>query len=201
VLIIEVDVIDAEPSQRRLGALAHVFGPAVDAEERPVLAAHVAELGRNHRAVALAAQRLPEQLLVDERPIHVGRVEEVDAELERTMDGRDRLGVVARTVELGHAHAAEPDRRYLKALPAELAFFHALTLAPAETSPTGASCVSSRRVAQEDRKTGRFQNWTENGVGALIEVHRHLGGLRTACDASRATPTTFRSSALPVKPS
>ena len=32
-----------------------------------------------------------------------------------------------------------------------------------------------RRVAQEERKTGRFQDGTEEIIGALIEVHRCLG--------------------------
>jgi hypothetical protein len=45
------------------------------------------------------------------------------------VEGGDRLGVVARAVELGHAHAAESDGGDLKALLAELAFFHARTIA------------------------------------------------------------------------
>ncbi len=39
--------------------------------------------------------------------VDVGGVEEGDAELERAMDGGDRLAVVALAVEVGHAHAAE----------------------------------------------------------------------------------------------
>ena len=30
-------------------------------------------------------------------------------------------------------------------------------------------------MAQEDRKIGRFEDGTEEVIGALIEVHRHLG--------------------------
>src|SRR5439155_1220825 len=41
--------------------------------------------------------------------VHVGGVEKVDAEVERTVDGRDRLAVVVRAVELRHPHAAEAD--------------------------------------------------------------------------------------------
>ena len=71
--------------------------------------AHDAELGREHDAVAPAADRAADQLLVRERPVHVGRVEEGHAELERAVDRRDRFGVVAGAVELGHAHAAEAE--------------------------------------------------------------------------------------------
>ena len=55
--------------------------------------------------------RPADQLLVGERAVDVGGVEERDAELERAVDRRDRLVVVARAVELGHAHAAEADGR------------------------------------------------------------------------------------------
>src|SRR5205823_5609147 len=52
----------------------------------------------------------PDELLVGVRPVHVGGVEERDAEIERAVDRRNRLGLVGRAVELAHAHAAEPDR-------------------------------------------------------------------------------------------
>src|SRR5207253_916720 len=50
------------------------------------------------------------QLLVAADAVHVGGVEHRDAELERAMDGLDRLLVVAAAVEIGHAHAAQTDR-------------------------------------------------------------------------------------------
>src|SRR5207247_11008743 len=56
------------------------------------------------------------QLLVGERAVDVGRIEEVDAELERAMDGGDGLGVIAAAVEVGHAHAAEPHGRHDEAV-------------------------------------------------------------------------------------
>src|SRR5207247_775005 len=66
-------------------------------------------LGPRRRAAEPAAARAPDQLLVGVGAVHVGRVEEVDAQVERAVDGRDRLAVVVRAVELRHAHAAEAD--------------------------------------------------------------------------------------------
>ena len=90
-------------------ALRTYSGRAVDAEAIPALVADVAELGGEHDLVAPAPDRLADELLVRERAVHVGGVEEVDAEVERAVDGRDGLGVVAAAVELGHAHAAEAE--------------------------------------------------------------------------------------------
>ena len=66
--------------------------------------------------------RAPDQLLVGVRAVDVGRVEQGDAEVERAVDGGDRLVVVARAVELRHAHAAEADGGDRQALAAESAF-------------------------------------------------------------------------------
>ncbi len=55
--------------------------------------------------------RAAEQLFVGVRTVHIGGVEEVDAEIEGAMDDGDVLRVVGRPVEVGHAHAAEADGR------------------------------------------------------------------------------------------
>ena len=108
VLVVEVDVVDAEPLQRAVAGLADVLGAAVDgALGRVVGVAHDAELGGDDRLVAAPGQRLADEHLVGVRPVHVGRVEEVDPELERPVDGGGRLVVVGRTVEVGHPHAAQ----------------------------------------------------------------------------------------------
>jgi hypothetical protein len=52
VLVVEVDVVGAEPPQRRVAGLVHVRGVAADAEERTLLAAHVPELRREDDLVA-----------------------------------------------------------------------------------------------------------------------------------------------------
>src|SRR4028118_1452239 len=87
VLVVEVDDVDAEPLQRGVARAAHVVGPAVDAAEGAVLAALVAELGGQHHLVAPAGDRLADEALVGEGPVHVGGVEVRDAEVEGARDG------------------------------------------------------------------------------------------------------------------
>jgi hypothetical protein len=86
VLVVEVDVVDAEALQRGLAGLAHVVRLAVDAEIAAVLAALVAELGGEHDLVAAAGDRAADELLVGERAVHVGGVEEGAPQLERPVD-------------------------------------------------------------------------------------------------------------------
>jgi hypothetical protein len=110
-LIVEIDVIEAEPLQRCVARRADVRGRAVDAGETAVRTAHVAELRRQHDVLAPVANRASDELLVRERPVHVSRVEKIHAEIERAMNRGDRLRVVVRAVELRHSHAAEADGR------------------------------------------------------------------------------------------
>ena len=109
VLVVEVDVVDAEPLQRGVAGRADVLGAAVDADAGAVGPALVAELGGQLDLVAAAGDGLADELLVGERAVHVGGVEEGDAEVEGAVDGRDRLGLVAAAVELRHPHAAEAE--------------------------------------------------------------------------------------------
>ena len=96
--------------RRRPGA--RTPGVPLMPSDRPSSVAHVAELVARTTRSRRLANRAADELLVLERPVHVGGVEEVDAELERAVDRGDRLGVVASAVELAHAHAAESHRRY-----------------------------------------------------------------------------------------
>src|SRR5207247_613824 len=106
-------------------SLANVRGASVDAANALVHGiARDATFGREHDLVTAIADRTPDQLFIDVRTVHVGGVEEVDADLDRAVDRRDRFVIVARPVELGHAHAAEPDRRDLKTILAEYASLH-----------------------------------------------------------------------------
>ena len=134
VLVVEVDVVDAEPLQRGVARLAHVLRLAVDAEEAAVLAALVAELRGEHDLVAAAGDRAAHELLVGERAVHVGGVEEDDPELERPVDGGDGLVLVGGAVELGHPHAAEALGRYLEALAAECALLHGRSFLVADST-------------------------------------------------------------------
>src|SRR6185312_9416775 len=55
-------------------------------------------------------------------------VQEIDAELERAVDRRGRFLLVTLAVELGHAHAPEPELRHGQSLASKLALFHAIPL-------------------------------------------------------------------------
>ena len=88
-LVVEVDVVDAEPLQRRVAGGLHVLRTPVLADEPPVRRPHIAELGGYNDPAAPALDCLPDQDLVRERAIDVGSVEEVDAEVEGTMERRD----------------------------------------------------------------------------------------------------------------
>jgi hypothetical protein len=113
VLVVEVDEVDAEPLERVLAGLAHVVGPAVDAEKAAVLSALIAELAGDDDPVAALAHRPAHELLVGERPVHVGGVEEGSAEVEVAVDRGDRLVLVGGSVELRHPHAPEALLGYL----------------------------------------------------------------------------------------
>ena len=92
VLVVEVDVVDAQAPQRRVARVHHVLGAAVDAARRGVLGvADDPELGGQHHLVAPVGDRLADELLVGVRPVHVGGVEQRDPELERAVDRGDRL--------------------------------------------------------------------------------------------------------------
>src|SRR5262249_48641995 len=152
-LVVEVDVVDAEALQGGVDCLAHVLRCAVD---RPaaVVEPTVAELRRDHIVVAPTGDRLADELLVRALAVDVGGVEKVDPELARAMDRRDGLLVVSRAVPRGHAHAAQTLRRDLKP-GAERAPLHArrLLLRAGGTSrcpqipSTGPSCARTGRFA------------------------------------------------------
>ncbi len=112
-LVVEVDVLDAETLKRGVAGLMHVLGIAAHAQALAVLTPHVGELGRQHDLVAATVDGPADEALVGERAVHVGRVEQGHAELQRAMDGGDRLLVVAsrrrtRTCPCSRAPASKP---------------------------------------------------------------------------------------------
>jgi len=112
VLVAEVDVVDAEPPERVVDRLPDILLTSAHPEPAAVLPAHVAELGRELHLVAPPGDRPPDELLVDERPVHVSGVQEGHAEVERPADGLGGPGVVVPAVELAHAHAAQAQGRH-----------------------------------------------------------------------------------------
>jgi hypothetical protein len=124
VLVIEIDSVDPKPHQARLAGVADIIRSTRHAEPLTVRAADIAELRGDHHGRSPPLDGAAHQLLVASNAIHVGGVEEGDAEIDRTMDGGDRFGLIADAVELRHSHAAEAHRRDAKSLSAESAVFH-----------------------------------------------------------------------------
>src|SRR3989449_10275893 len=87
--------VDAQPLEGGVTGLVDVLRPPIDAQPSAVRAAHVAELRGQDHPVAAAPDRPAHELLVGERAVHVRGVEKRDTELERTVNRRDRLCVVA----------------------------------------------------------------------------------------------------------
>ena len=118
-------------------------------------------------AVTTAVERLGEQRLVGVGTVDLGGVEEIDAEVERAMDGRDALGLVGRTVdpghthEAGHRHGAEADGRDFESLAAELAPLHGQTPPRKSCLPgsTPAWRNSAYTVVRWKKKFGSVQRW------------------------------------------
>ena len=127
VLVVEVDAVDAQPLEARLAGLRHVLGPAVD-PGGAVRLPQVAELGGQHHPVALAPEGPAQQLLVLPPAVHVGGVQEVDAQVEGAVDDRDGLRVVALAVDVGHGHAPESDGRDGQCALAECTLLHEILL-------------------------------------------------------------------------
>ena len=90
---------------------ADVGGAAVQVPDAAAGVGDEPELGRQHDLVAPVLDRPADELLVGVGPVDLGGVDEGDAEVERPVDGADRLGVVGARpgVGGGHAHAAEAD--------------------------------------------------------------------------------------------
>src|ERR1700676_3610627 len=125
VLVIEVDVHDAQPLQTVFAGLPHIVGLAADAADVGITGiADNSELCGQHELVALALDRASDELFVLVGPVNISGVEKGDAEFERAMNGRDRFGVVASGVKLRHAHAAEAEGGNFDAGTSKSAGFH-----------------------------------------------------------------------------
>src|SRR5262249_54524863 len=133
-LIEQIDGLDAQPFQRSFASPPRIGRTAVDADW-PVAVEAIGEFCRDDQAVAPSLDRATDQLLIAERTIHLGGVEEGDAKVDRLVDRANRLIVVGPAIVdiavADHRHAADADRRDLQPLP-QLAIFHTLLLnAPA----------------------------------------------------------------------
>ena len=126
VLVEQVDGVGAQSSQGAVDGGADVVGPARDARLGAVLVEGEAELGGDDDVVADRLQCLADELLVVERAVDLGGVEEGDAAVDRSAQERDHLVPWGSRAEgLAHAHAAEAEGGDLEASGAESACLHA----------------------------------------------------------------------------
>ncbi len=119
--VIEIDDLHAQPLEARLAGLRHVFGAAIDTR-LAVRPTDIAELRCQHDFVAPALESAADQRLVSAGTIHVGRVDQIDAEIDGPVDGRDGFGLAGLAIDRRHAHATEADGRNLEL--AELPCLH-----------------------------------------------------------------------------
>ena len=111
----------SDPSATRLMCSGRLFSPSafpsgVDVE---------AELGGDHHLVAEGREGLADELLVGERAVDLGGVEEGDAALDGRPDQRDPVPLVrGRAVAEAQAHAAEAEGRDFQIALSEFALLH-----------------------------------------------------------------------------
>jgi hypothetical protein len=112
VLIVQVDAVGTEPLERALDGDADAGRAAVGDAGGPAGVGDDAELGGNDHLVPTSPDCLADKLFAVEGPEDLGGVDVGDAQVERTVDGADRLGVVETTagrVDAGHGHHAQAD--------------------------------------------------------------------------------------------
>ena len=90
--VVEIDRFHAKTPQAPLAGLAHIVGLAVEASrQRIICVPNDAELGGDYHLVATPADHFAYQFLIGEGPIGIGRIEQRDAELDRSIDGREQF--------------------------------------------------------------------------------------------------------------
>lgn len=94
VLVVEVDVVGAEPLERAFDRGLHVAGAAVDDAGAAVGVGDETELGRHDDVLASALDGLADDFLAVEGAVDLGGVDVGDPEVQRPVDGADRLGVI-----------------------------------------------------------------------------------------------------------
>ncbi|MNQ78676.1 hypothetical protein D3C85_935970 [compost metagenome] len=129
VLVIQVEGVHAQALQAAVDGLANVFRSPVDATGGGVgRVADDPELAGQEHPVALAGNGLADQFFIGVRAVHVGGIEQVDAQFQRAVQGgRGFAGIRAGGVEVGHAHAAQADGRHLRTVFSQLTCVHEIS--------------------------------------------------------------------------
>src|SRR6266571_6673259 len=127
VLVEEVDALGLEALQHPLGGFLDVLRTAVQpGMALPRLRVDVpAELRGDHHLLPERGQGFADELLVAERPVGFGGVEEGDATLDGGPDDGDSLAPVGRrSIAIVQSHAAVPDLRDLESAAPQRALLH-----------------------------------------------------------------------------
>ena len=111
--------LDPETPKRVRRRALHGRRASVDAQPAPVRATQRAELHGDLHVRASVRDGATDEHLVGAHAVEVARVEEGHAGVERGMNRRDGLLLVAPTVEVAHAHATETEGEDLRALRSE----------------------------------------------------------------------------------
>ena len=111
----------------------------------PTVVGDEAELRRQHDLVAAVLDRAADEFLVGEGAVDLGGVDEGDAQVERPVDGADRLGVVGSRARVGggHPHGAQADPGHIQI--SELDVLHGCAVDQAVVVPLGSSSLHSSR--------------------------------------------------------
>jgi hypothetical protein len=122
VLVVEVDTVGGEPSQRPVDGDSHVRRGAVEVSGTPANVRDHAELGGQDNLIAPSLQGAPHQLFVRVRTVDLGGVDEGDTQLEGAVDRVDGLGLVDAGVDVGggHAHRSQSYSGHLQAAELDL---------------------------------------------------------------------------------
>src|SRR5215207_4918221 len=129
VLVVEVDVVGAEPLERAFDRGLHIVGAAVDDAGAAARVGDETELRRHDDAVAPALDGLADNFLAMEGAVDLGGVDVRDPEVQRPVNGADRLGVIeppAGGVDAGHSHGSQTDAGDIK--PAQRYMLHQVLL-------------------------------------------------------------------------
>jgi hypothetical protein len=116
VLVVEVDAVGIQSLQGALDRRPDVRRAAVEHSGATAGVRDEAELRGEHNIVATPLEGAADEFLIRVGAVDLRRVDVRDAQVERSLDGADRLGFAARRVEViaGHRHRAEPDVRDVK---------------------------------------------------------------------------------------
>ena len=91
--LLQEDGVDAQVPQRQLGRLAgHVQRDPLRPLQAQIDPQLAAELGGDVDLLLRLLQELADRPFADAHPVHVGRVEEVDAQFDRAMENPQRVG-------------------------------------------------------------------------------------------------------------